>query len=326
MSCSAIQAHQSPHTLSRMSEAESWVAIDFETANSFRGSPCSVGMVAVENGEITDRMTTLIRPPEQVAYFEPFNTQIHGITASMVQDAPPWKAVLERIMEFAAGRPLIAHNAAFDMGVLRDACTFDGLEWPELRYTCSLVVARQTWRSLSYSLPTVAEIAGTALTRHHEADADATAAAMILQAAISYHGASNLTDLLRKLQISYGRIAIGSWRGSHTTVSRAKAALPNANPDADPDGALYGLNVCITGTLTSMTRLDAQEALAKVGGQPVTNVTKKTDVLVIATPNPTRFVDGASKSSKHSKAEELLVAGHDIELIGEADFLERLRS
>ena len=75
-----------------------------------------------------------------------------------------------------------------------------------------------------------------------------------------------------------------------------------------------------------MTRPDAQEALAKVGGQPVTNVTKKTDVLVIATPNPTRFVDGASKSSKHSKAEELLVAGHEIELIGEADFLERLRS
>ena len=173
-----------------MSDAESWVAIDFETANSFRGSPCSVGMVAVENGQITDRMTTLIRPPEQVSYFEPFNTQIHGITASMVQDAPSWDAVLERIMEFAAGRPLIAHNAAFDMGVLRDACTFDGLEWPELRYACSLVVARQTWRSLSYSLPTVAEIVGASLTRHHEADADATAAAMILQAAISYHGAT----------------------------------------------------------------------------------------------------------------------------------------
>lgn len=309
-----------------MTDPESWVAIDFETANAHRGSPCSVGMVAVENGRITDRMATFIHPPREVAHFAAFNTGIHGITASMVKDAPPWRIVLRRILDFAAGRTIVAHNAAFDMGVLRDACTVDGLEWPDVSYACSLVVARQTWRSLSYSLPVVAEMTGVGLERHHEAEADAAASAMILQAAIVKHGASGLTELLRGLRISHGHITAGSWQGSRVAGSGARAALPSANADADPDGALYGLNVCVTGTLTSMTRPDAQEALAKVGGQPVASVTKKTDILVVATPDPTRFVHGAAKSSKHSRAEELLAAGHDIELISEADFLERLRS
>ena len=31
-----------------------FTAIDFETANSYRGSPCSVGMVKVRDGRIVD--------------------------------------------------------------------------------------------------------------------------------------------------------------------------------------------------------------------------------------------------------------------------------
>ena len=61
---------------------ESWVAIDFETANSFRGCPCAVGMAAVEEGRVVDRFTTLIQPPEAYSHFDGFNIAI-ALTANV---------------------------------------------------------------------------------------------------------------------------------------------------------------------------------------------------------------------------------------------------
>ncbi|MGI5138236.1 exonuclease domain-containing protein [Streptomyces sp. CA-106110] len=98
-----------------------WVAIDFETANAYRGSPCVVGLTAVEDGHITDRMYTLIRPPAAHRHFDSYNTLVHGIRAADVESAPGWAEALQQILEFTAGRTLVAHNAAFDLGVLRDA-------------------------------------------------------------------------------------------------------------------------------------------------------------------------------------------------------------
>jgi DNA polymerase-3 subunit epsilon len=39
-----------------------FTAIDFETANPYRGSPCPVGLVKVRDGQIVDQAGTLIRP------------------------------------------------------------------------------------------------------------------------------------------------------------------------------------------------------------------------------------------------------------------------
>ena len=49
---------------------DSFVAIDFETANAQRCSICSVGLVVVKDGEIVDRIYRLIRPePEEYSYW-----------------------------------------------------------------------------------------------------------------------------------------------------------------------------------------------------------------------------------------------------------------
>ncbi|MEV5462618.1 exonuclease domain-containing protein [Streptomyces cellulosae] len=305
---------------------DTWVAIDFETANGHRGSPCAVGLTAVEGGRITDRMYTLIRPPAAHGHFDPYNTLIHGIQAADVENAPSWADALQQVLEFTAGRTLVAHNAAFDMGVLRDACTAEGSPWPTLRYACSLVVARRTWRLISYALPEVARHVEAPLKEHHQAGADADAAAHIMLAAMQRHEATALDQLLEQLSIVHGTMAPNEWSGSRGRATKPSAPLPDANPDADPNGALYGKTVCITGTLASMTRPEAQAALANVGGIPVSSVSGKTNVLVVATPDPRRFAIGSEKSNKQKAAEKLLEAGKDIEVIGEADFYERLNS
>ena len=306
-------------------KVDSWVAIDFETANEHRGSPCAVGMVAVEHGQAVQTYTSYIQPPPPVSYFSPFCVSIHGITPDKVVGAPGWTEALEAIVRFADGRPLVAHNAAFDLGVIRDACNQVGLDWPELRYACTLVIARRTWPLLSYSLPWVTEAVGFQLSGHHDAGADALAAAYVLGAAIRAHEAKDLPSLLTGLRISFGQVAPGTWHGCcFAGARRTLSAMPGANPDADPDGPFYGRSVCFTGTLLSMTREQAWGHVAEVGGRPVPGVTKSTDVLVIGTQDGRRLAPGASRSNKQRKAEQLLAAGHEIEAISEADFLERL--
>ncbi|MFD0853411.1 3'-5' exonuclease, partial [Actinomadura adrarensis] len=132
----------------------SWVAIDFETANALRASPCSVGLVKVKDGQLVEEWSSLIRPPDGYDYFDPFNVGIHGITADRVRGAPGWPETLERIVQFVGDTPFVAHNAAFDIGVLADTSQAIGIPVPDLRFACTLVVARRTWTGLlSYKLP-----------------------------------------------------------------------------------------------------------------------------------------------------------------------------
>ena len=63
-----------------------FAAIDFETANEQRTSVCSVGIVVVRDGTITDRFYRLIRPEPE--YYSYWNTRIHGLTAR--DTSSPW--------------------------------------------------------------------------------------------------------------------------------------------------------------------------------------------------------------------------------------------
>ncbi|MCH7229700.1 3'-5' exonuclease [Glycomyces sp. L485] len=193
---------------------DSWVAIDFETANAHRASPCSVAMVRVTDGKVEEVFETLIKPPERYSWFEPRNVGIHGITESQVAGAPPWRKVWAQMSEFIDGSPLVAHNAAFDTGVIREANSADGLPWPELRYACTVVIARRTWKGLrSYTLPRIAELAGVSLSDHHRAEADARAAAGVLVAEQREHGVDTIGALLHTSRVAWGRISPDGWDG-----------------------------------------------------------------------------------------------------------------
>ena len=74
-------------------------------------------------------------------------------------------------------------------------------------------------------------------------------------------------------------------------------------------GAFAGMTVVVTGTLDSMGRAEAEEAIRQAGGRAAGSVSKKT-ALVVA---------GESAGSKLAKARQL-----GIEVIGEAEFLRRL--
>lgn len=69
--------------------------------------------------------------------FDFFNVRVHGIHPEDVKDEPKFDKIWSEIGPLLDNKLLIAHNAAFDMSVLR-ACldTYD-LPYPDVRYSCS---------------------------------------------------------------------------------------------------------------------------------------------------------------------------------------------
>ena len=301
---------------------DSWVAIDFETA-SVRGTPCAVGLAEVSDGKVIDRTEWLVRPPR--FEFSAFNVALHGITPEMCEDAPGWPESLLEIERIRAGRPLLAHNAAFDVGVIRDACLLSDTPWPTLTYACSLVIGRRIWPGLtSYSLPFLAAHLGLEQGLHHRAASDASLAALIACAALVVTGTSDLPELAGSAGALMGLVTSESWSGCR--LIELQEAIPvEPSPGAVPDEhhPLFSKTVAFTGAL-AIPRRDAMQAIVDRGAIAAKGVTRKTDVLVTGFQDLTRLARGENKSAKLRKAEALISEGRSIALVDESEFAKLL--
>lgn len=172
-----------------------FTAIDFETANSSNASACAVGLTRVRDGRIVAKAGWLIRPPFPHDVFFELNTRIHGLRAEDVVDAKTWTAQLGDLAAFIGEDVLVAHNAGFDMMVIRRACEATGDECPTYRYACSLQVSRKVYELESYRLPFVAAAAGFTEFPHHDPIADALACAHIMIDAAARVGAVDIESL-----------------------------------------------------------------------------------------------------------------------------------
>src|SRR6476469_863685 len=119
-----------------------FLAIDTET-NGLARERCElteVGAVLVGGGELHDRWGTL------VGVSEPLGRGIQrftGITQAMVDAAPAPEAVLPELAARLRGRVLVAHNAAFDARVLKQAFARAALDWPDPPVICTVALARR---------------------------------------------------------------------------------------------------------------------------------------------------------------------------------------
>jgi DNA polymerase-3 subunit epsilon len=305
-----------------MSANTTWVVIDFETA-SRRGTPCQVAALRIRDGVEEEAFVRYVHQPAD--RFDSFNVSLHGITPDLVADAPPWPVVKDELLEFAGGAPLVSHYAPYDMGVIRDACDLDGLEWPTVRYTCTVSIARMVWPGLpSYSLLLLASALGLSVddAHHHDALYDTRLAAEILRCAMAERHAADLDELLAASWLRFGEMAPDGWYGSY---ARSTATVPEADLSADPDSPFYGKVVVFTGEL-AMLRRAAWLFVAEAGGQPEPGVTKRTNMLVCGYQDMYKLAAGETKSSKLRKAEQLHATGNEIEIVTERDFFRLLES
>ncbi|GAA2970258.1 DNA polymerase-3 subunit epsilon [Microbacterium terrae] len=196
-----------------------FTAIDFETANSSNASACAVGLVRVRGGEVVAKTGWLIQPPPGHDVFFELNTRIHGIEAADVAGAKGWTDQLADLVAFAGDDVLVAHNAGFDMAVLKRACEATGADCPPYRYACSLQIARRVYALPSYRLPFVAAEAGFADFPHHNATADALACAHIMIDAARRVAADDIDALVAGAGTRVMRVELTDAPASFATAS-----------------------------------------------------------------------------------------------------------
>jgi DNA polymerase III subunit epsilon len=180
------------------------IAIDFETANERRDSACAVGLAWIENGRVVRRESRLIRPPE--LRFAPGNIRVHGILPADVRDRPGFAAVMAEFMPDLAAGTILAHNASFDIGVLRASLHASGRTVPPLAYLCTVQVARRVFPDPAGC--GLAKVAGRLGIRfsHHDAGDDAYACAEIALAAMRETETADIAGLSRAIHLPLTRI------------------------------------------------------------------------------------------------------------------------
>lgn len=312
----------------------SFVALDFETANANRASACALAMTKVVDGEITDSLSAIFMPSIGFDFFEARNTSIHGISRSEVEDKGSFVDYWKDFANFAQGLPLVAHNASFDLSVLRATLHASNLSWPEFEYACTYIISQRVFSLTSYSLPFVAVAAKIDWDKdsHHDALYDSQICAKVLIEIAHQNGSPDFASLLDSLNMEMGLLYEDGWyscrslnatsRASNSREqTRTKIGEVVVNSEASHDHPMFGKKVVFTGALYSMTRPEAWNLVAKVGAIPKDSMSKTTDYLVVGEQDPLKLKPGEVQSSKFREAEKLRENGFGIQVISETDFL-----
>ena len=168
--------------------------LDFETANSQRNSACALGVSLIDNQQILETNYWLFKP---IGGFDYMNTIVHGLTMADVYNKPTFDQSWPEIAEYIKDRVLIAHNAAFDMSVLRKTLEAYGLQKPQATYSCTMRMAKKLWpQHYNHKLDTLCQHFNFEL-QHHNAASDALACARLGLELCKHQQVSSFAELLK---------------------------------------------------------------------------------------------------------------------------------
>jgi DNA polymerase-3 subunit epsilon len=184
--------------------ADTWVAIDFETATREPTSACALGIAVVRDGRVAERHSWLIQPPFNE--YEFWNTRVHGLGPDDTELAPDFREVWFEVQPLLAEGPLLAHNAAFDVRVLRALIVSHELPAQRYPYVCTVSMARRAFPRLpKHTLDTVCDHCGIALV-HHDAASDAEACAHVALECVSVSGSATIAEAVEALGVRVAKV------------------------------------------------------------------------------------------------------------------------
>ncbi|GGN98372.1 exonuclease domain-containing protein [Saccharibacillus kuerlensis] len=314
-----------------------FVAIDFETANAKRASVCAVGLVDVRDGQIVDEYYTLVNPHDD---FDRFCIAVHGITPDQVENSPSFTDIWPELRSRIENRILVAHNASFDMSVLRRSAEEHGLELPHIQYMCSCLMSRKIWPGMpNHKLNTVARELNLGAFKHHDAIEDARTAAKIFLRCSEAGNASDCSGLAERYGYRVGQIlqdgshvsfsssapkGIRSRKGPSAQTPNTKSAPYAPSDSADRNNPLYGKRIVFTGRMSGLKREEAYRRAAELGALCTESVEWKTDYVVIGRSDYAKYAAGGYITGKTQSAARLAAAGSRIRILSEDEFVGRL--
>lgn len=284
-----------------------------------------ISAIKFSEGKAIDTFSTLVKPPLtetyyplrnngegewSVRYVDSFITDLTGITNEMLEVAPLPSEVLPDFLRFIGNSILIGHNIHFDINFIYDAVEKECGAHLTNDFIDTLRIARKLFPDLAHHrLSDVATVCNVDQPNAHRAEADCIVTAQCFECMkekiLATQSETEFQDLFNKKS---------NYNAMLSSISANVDSIDETNP-------IYGKVIVFTGALSSISRREAFQIVANLGGKPEDSITKKTNYLVIGNGEFAQSVkDG--KTKKMQKAEAYQMKGAEISVISENAFFD----
>lgn len=287
----------------------SYTMIDTETTGLDPQYDKIIEMAAIKirDGKEVARYETLVNPEQPI---DDFITDLTGITNEELSTAPVAGDCLPDFVDFIGEDIVVGHNVHFDINFIYDALLACGYAPIKNDFVDTLRLSRRVRPDLEHHrLCDMAAAYSVPQPVAHRSLADCQTAIGVLDALAADAAAREIDLQARK---------------KHYGASASKVSDIVAHEGCErPDSPLYGKVCVFTGKLDTLTRKDAAQLVADLGGICADGVTKKTNFLIMGTNEYCPTIVGG-KSTKQKKAESLILKGADLQILTENVFLDML--
>ena len=159
---------------------QSLIFLDLETTGmtATHERITEIGLVEVADGKFVDRWSQLVNPEKSIP---PFIQSLTGISNEMVKDAPTFEQLAPELFARLAGKLLVAHNARFDYGFLKNEFGRLGMSYRS-RVLCTAKLSRKLFPEYRrHNLDSLIERHGLSCSARHRALGDAEVLWQFLQ-------------------------------------------------------------------------------------------------------------------------------------------------
>ena len=278
-----------------------YVCLDFETANQSLTSACSIGLVGVVKDNVIFEKHYLINPEEE---FQLQNIYIHKITPEMVKDSPKFYEIWDEIKELINDSVVVAHNAIFDVMVLKSVLLKYNLEFPKISIACTLLLSRIAFTEIpNHKLNTISSYLQVGH-NHHNALSDSYICYEIIKRCKRMYQVYDIYDLYEINNLALGYLDQKSYRPCQKKVtSKIKHTQTNV---------LNGFVISSTGKPKTFTKSEFRNMVNNNGGLYAKQISLAINCFVI--------FDNPKK--EHLYVLSNLKEKRNIQIINETEFLD----
>lgn len=286
----------------------SFIALDFETACYSSLSACSLGLAVFESGTITESRHWLLKPADCGKFSF---TKVHGITWNDVKNQQTLKDLWPELQPYFHDRMIVAHNAIFDMGLLKENLHHYHIEYPNYSYNCTLDLSRQHFPYLeNHQLETICAHLSIEYGKH-QAEADAISCGLIFQHLLA--SVNNPESLFNGHQLENK-----SYLNKGLSFKNQKPADLSGVLVDDVDGGagsnFFKDKCCvITGNFLHFDRNDLPQKIKDLGGRVSSSISGSTNYLIMGT---------EPGWSKVEKVEKMIAEGKTMVIMDEAELVQ----
>ncbi|WP_237561776.1 exonuclease domain-containing protein [Flagellimonas algicola] len=168
-----------------------YTIIDIETTgNGIKGNKITeIAIFKFDGVEIVEEYSTLVNPQSPIPSFI---TGLTGIDDQMVQDAPVFSEIAERVQQMTKDCIFVAHAVNFDYGVIKEEFRLLGVDFVRKKL-CTVRLSRKLIPGLqSYSLGKLCSAVQIPLTDRHRARGDAHATTLLFHKLVNLPAAEGI--------------------------------------------------------------------------------------------------------------------------------------